>query len=796
MKRLLLLFVLVCSWVNIFGQLGYRYGSTFIELYPTNSSLYFVQTKNTEQMKNIKERVSSNKAGGKIICNLAENAIIVNSKSLGVGNYVSDIYRDKDGFKLIMLPRLAIKMKDGHNIEEVLTLYGKRLSFDKKEINVCKVNCDVDNAEEILAINKDINLLESVEWCEPMMIGEARKCNEFSSSQYYIKNTGQNGGTTGIDINVEPVWDFLSANTSLIVAVLDDGVERNHEDLNGVVLNGMTIDYPNEYGDPMNAFVNYVYQNTYYSNNKSHGTVCAGIIAAKDNNIGIKGVASGVKILPINIYPYSYPIDALPYPTIWYEKIEEAITWAYNTKGADVISCSWLFSYNSDITEALNNAMFLGRNGKGTVVVCCAGNSGSGVRFPANLTKTIAVGAVDNTGVVWGYSCRGNSLDLVAPSGNVNSTGDIVTTDRMGNAGYNPPTGNITELSNTNYTKRFGGTSAACPQVAGVVALMLSANPNLTMEDVRSILHNTARKLPGMNGQNRTDDYGYGLVNAHTAVFASKAQKIVGPPLISSYGQYHIENLPSGVVVTWSLSDSYYNNYTHLISNSPAPGYCLIFRDEDEDMMNATLTAEIKYNNVTIQTLTKTGLYAYEGFKGQYISGSFSGNIDNIGGSFIIPVTPNCGTIITSPNLLGATVTCSPTATTPDYWAHISSSGELVVIMPTNNNGIPIVFNITDVCGGQYTLNLFAQSSYSINVSNGENGIIVTLNENGDSEREVSHDQSWVVEVCNASTGVLMTTRSSISRSATISTSGWPKDVYVVKVTVGKEVLTEKFIVK
>lgn len=273
--------------------------------------------------------------------------------------------------------------------------------------------------------------------------------------------------------------------------------------------------------------------------------------------------------------------------------------------------------------------------------------------------------------------------------------------------------------------------------------------------------------------------------------------KIVGNSYFCSSATYYIDDLPPGCTVSWSLSDSYYSNSHNLfVPNFPAVGYCLIIRDEDEDMMNATLTAEIKYNNVTIQTLTKTGLYAYEGFKGQYISGSFSGNIDNIGGSFIIPVTPNCGTTITSPNLLGATVTCSPTATTPDYWAHISSSGELVVIMPTNNNGIPIVFNITDVCGGQYTLNLFAQSSYSINVSNGENGIIVTLNENGDSEREVSHDQSWVVEVCNASTGVLMTTRSSISRSATISTSGWPKGVYVVKVTVGKEVLTEKFIVK
>ncbi len=68
-----------------------------------------------------------------------------------------------------MLPRFAIKMKNGHDIEEVLSLYGKRLVFDQKEINVYKVDCNVDNAEEVLALNTEINLLESVEWCEPMM---------------------------------------------------------------------------------------------------------------------------------------------------------------------------------------------------------------------------------------------------------------------------------------------------------------------------------------------------------------------------------------------------------------------------------------------------------------------------------------------------------------------------------------------------------------------------------------------------------------------------------------------------
>ncbi|MBP5800376.1 MAG: T9SS type A sorting domain-containing protein, partial [Prevotella sp.] len=78
----------------------------------------------------------------------------------------------------------------------------------------------------------------------------------------------------------------------------------------------------------------------------------------------------------------------------------------------------------------------------------------------------------------------------------------------------------------------------------------------------------------------------------------------------------------------------------------------------------------------------------------------------------------------------------------------------------------------------------------------GESGITVTLNGDEASDRGLSQDQSWTVEVRSATTGQLMATQSSTSRSETISTAGWPKGIYIVKVTVGKEVLTEKVVVK
>lgn len=607
MKHWVSLFVLlICT--NVFGQQGYRYGSSFIELYPDSSSCYYVQTKTLEQTMKFKEMISKNNEETGIIESLGDNAFIVSSKLLGAGNYISYIYKNKRGHKLIILPRFAIKMKDGHEIEEVTTRYRDKLTIDQNEINVYKIDCDAVSSEEVLAINKEINNLVFVDWCEPMMIGEVHMCNEYESAQYYIKNIGQNGGTLGIDINVEPVWDFLTADTTLVVTVLDDGVQSSHEDLCGSVLDGMTIDYPNEYGDPIN-------EHNFSNGNKGHGTACAGIIASRNNTIGTKGVAYGVKILPVNVNPFSSPF-LFGGNAIFYEKIGQAITWAYNTKGTDVISISLSIDENSYVSNAITNAMIYGRNGKGTVVVCSAGNNkynSKPVVFPANMPGTIAIGAIDKNGDIWYYSCRDSTLDIVAPSGDIDYKGDVVTTDRMGSYGYNPPTDTIIDLINTNYTQRFGGTSAACPQVAGVAALMLSANPNLTVSDIRDMLINTTTKLPGMNGFNRTDTYGYGLVNAHSAVLAALKLEVSGLNEPCDTSVYTISNLPIGHSVTWSLSGDNASNFI-IQNNTPFSNQCTLLRGMNfmfNGSLDLLLTAQISYNGTEVYTLTKplTALY-------------------------------------------------------------------------------------------------------------------------------------------------------------------------------------------
>lgn len=274
-----------------------------------------------------------------------------------------------------------------------------------------------------------------------------------------------------------------------------------------------------------------------------------------------------------------------------------------------------------------------------------------------------------------------------------------------------------------------------------------------------------------------------------TTTNSSSPISIEGDLYTSTSNVYYVENLPSGYTVTWSLSDIYYNQNC-LQQNNPSQNQCKITCDNSHVMLNATLTANIKYNGVTVQTLTMTGLFAYR-YWGHYTSGNLSDNIDY---TYFFHIRPNATTYITSPLLVGATASYSSTGATPSIWGFSSSNGDITFV--TSNTSAPVIINVDDAYGNHYTLYASPASYYNINVFNEEDGFIVTLVEDGSSERNLSLDLSWTVEVRSATTGELMTTQPSTSRSETISTTGWPKGVYIVKVTIGKEEFTEKVVVK
>ena len=794
MKRVCFTLIGLFACMEIIAQLGYHYEGNFIQLIPDTAELYYIQARNQESIKYLKERADVAQCHDNSkseVYMISEDVFFVSTKSgLLETDYISVLFRDTKGNPYYVLPRIVLVLKDNAHIADVVKGFDGILSTDSvQELRgMITLTCNLNSAQEVLKVVAELDGRKEVEWCEPDMICrfESHGTNPLFYQQYYL----QNGYSGQYDINVVPAWEIATGSSTVTVAVIDSGVDPDHEDLSGSVLQGYTIGDATGYGKPKNA-------NEF--NRKSHGVACAGIIGARDNNYGILGVAYGVKILPVNVAPYFAEghyedgekiVDSNGWTASNYN-LSIAIQWA--AERADILSCSWgSNSWSNVIASSINNAINNGRNGKGCIVVASSGNDypdETTIKFPARIDGVVAVGAINRYGSIQGYSQRGDKLDLVAPSGDGYSASDITTTDRMGNLGYNPYD-TYSDLDNKNYTQRFSGTSAACPQVSGVAALMLSVNPYLTVSQVHSILCNTARKLPGMNGQNRTDTFGYGLVNAYAAVVNAMDLKIEGPQLVCTYGSYSIDNLPSGVTVSWSLSDNYYNTHNCLMSNYPSIGHCLITRDNSHDMMDATLTAKIKKDGVTVRTLTKNGIYAYASFKGSYTSGNLSGNI-NSSGTFNIKT--NTVTTVTSPNFYGATVTYSSSGATPSSWGFNSSSG--ILNFNTLNTTVPVIINVHDGCGNNYTLYAFPSGSYSINVSNGEGEITVSLVEDGDASKDFTLDEPWTMEITSATTGRVMATRSSASRSETISTAGWPKGIYIVKVTIGKEELTEKVLV-
>lgn len=455
---------------------------------------------------------------------------------------------------------ILLKPKPNIKIEDILKIINNGASI--KNTSKYGTYClDVQNWDSIFIYANKIYESGIVEYCHPNFVAEIIKFQNdpLYSQQYYLNNTGQFNGTAGIDINAPEAWAISMGLTTVRVAMIDDGVE-NHEDFDGRVLQGFTPRDPDGFGAPISNLPD----PTLYI--IGHGEACAGIIAASHNNIGIAGIAPCTNIIPINIFSdwYYYTDQYNQTKVSFHETAQDnaaAINYAWDDAQADVISNSWGYNttssgdipYADEIIYAISNARTQGRNNKGSVVVFASGNfnqSFSGVTFPANVSGVIAVGAIDNNGNIWNYSSRGSEMDLVAPSGGLQ--GNIVTTDRMDNG---VP---ILGYESGNYYYAFNGTSAACPQVSGVAALMLSVNPNLTETQVRTILQQTATDM-GSSGFDNT--FGYGRLNAQAALEQVRNTiTITGPSIVCSSGSlFTITNLPPGITdsqVTWSCSNN------------------------------------------------------------------------------------------------------------------------------------------------------------------------------------------------------------------------------------------------
>ena len=344
------------------------------------------------------------------------------------------------------------------------------------------------------------------------------------SEQWHLKNTGSPTGTAGEDTNVESVWNNGICGSGITIAVVDDGLEIGHEDLAANVVAGGSHNYVNETNDPTPPA----------GSTDSHGTSVAGVAAAVGfNDIGVRGAAHGAELVGYNV------TEAL-------NSINEADAAVRGKATVDISNNSWsnqvddgvLVATTATWSAAIDDGITNGRGGKG-INYFWAGGNGKGANDNsnydgmANYQGVNAVGALDDTGKSTSYSEEGANILISAHAGEFCDTNTITTVDLTGTDGANnagkSEDGTDDDYTNDSYTQCFNGTSSATPLVAGVAALVLEANPNLTRRDLRLLLAKTARKNDGTDsdwkvngaGLNINHKYGYGAVDAAAAVTAA-----------------------------------------------------------------------------------------------------------------------------------------------------------------------------------------------------------------------------------------------------------------------------------
>jgi serine protease len=361
-----------------------------------------------------------------------------------------------------------------------------------------------------------------------------------------------NSANPNIDINACQAWT-LSQGSGVKVAVLDQGIHTIHNDLAG---NISSLSFNSQTGTSPSVY-----------SGASHGTHVAGTIGAiKDNNLQVVGVAPLSKIMPV-----SHSLNLTPNISA---ELASGISWAYQN-GADVINNSWgdqggqyYNQLHSTILEnAITSAMTIGRNNKGTLIVFAAGNwavNNPVMDYPATFSDDIiTVGAITNVGQRSIFNSSqgsgyGSKLDIVAPGSNILST-----------------------LPN-NSTGNNSGTSMASPHVTGLVALILSANPCLTSQQVRDIIEQTSQKVGGYSytitagRPNGTwnNEMGYGLIDAYAAVQMAQSMGSATLDLYVKDSQADTGTEPNTVTqYMWTSEDIWVRNYADNGLNHQNPDY-------------------------------------------------------------------------------------------------------------------------------------------------------------------------------------------------------------------------------
>ena len=328
---------------------------------------------------------------------------------------------------------------------------------------------------ELIELNEPVYMTRIIEGLEEMAgIEYAQpnyllKSDEIASEDLYpqqwaLKNYSEENV---IDVNAEAAWEVEEGSGSVTVGILDTGIDEEHSDIKRAVKNNgyNFIDDNHEMGDPLSD---------------KHGTAIAGIIAAQDNDQGIRGIANDVKITPLKFMDRykGYTSDAI-----------RAIQYAAQ-ENIEIINCSF---GSEEYNPALKEIM---QNNNNILFVCAAGNDGKNIDqepyYPASfdLPNIISVGSINSEGAISSFSNYGQTVDVLAPGENIYST-----------------------IPEEKYYS-FSGTSMSAAYVTGVAALMKSQDNDISPAEVVNRINSTVRKYPDYDGKSGAG----GIIDAYAAL--------------------------------------------------------------------------------------------------------------------------------------------------------------------------------------------------------------------------------------------------------------------------------------
>jgi hypothetical protein len=307
-----------------------------------------------------------------------------------------------------------------------------------------------------------------------------------------------------------------------LVAVLDLGFESSHPDLQDAWLVNPGEIPANKKDDDGNGLIDDVAgwnfavngNNLLHGASNKHGTATSGIVGARANGQGIAGICSWCRVLPV-------VVDV--------SLLNQVAAFRYaHSRGARIFSNSWGYRMRPPETDVVVEA--INEVARDSVIIFAMSNAATNdCRQPSPdisaIESVIAISSVNRDGVKVTSSGSGPCMELVAPSSGGPSdpaaTPGIWTTDRVGQPGYNTGA-DPANLTDPDYTNSFWGTSAAAPQVGGIVAMLQSFVPGASPAALREAILSTAQKVggsdAGYDGNGFSSRYGFGMIDAEAAL--------------------------------------------------------------------------------------------------------------------------------------------------------------------------------------------------------------------------------------------------------------------------------------